>query len=142
MALTSAQRRQVLRLGTPDSSFDKSDRYSRLGLIQTFSPNLTDAQRYQVLRLGIVDASVSTGDRYSRLGLIQALNVGGPSIELFETSFFVTPTWQVNALPQSVTGSIAAAIGSFFIDFLGTAVIHHGDAVTLVWCWDKYRRKG
>lgn len=119
MALSAAQRRQLHSLPVADASFGKSDRFALHFMPEALSVSLTSAQRRQWHFIPIADASIPIGDRYALHGITQTLESGGPIIETFTTTVFVSPTWTVTELPQSVAGGITAEVGSFVFSGLG-----------------------
>jgi len=104
----------VQRLPTPGNGLDEFDRSALQGVaLPNEGVPLTVNHRYGVQRLVFPDAVFRYNDRLVVSGALPSNDEAQRVVELFETTFFVDPTWQVNELPQSVRGSLDVAISAF-----------------------------
>ena len=110
----------VDRLPTPGTGLDEFDRPALVGVAL---PNpgvpLTVNHRYGVQRLVFPDAIFRYNDRLVVAGALPSNDEAQVVVELFETTYFMDPTWQVNELPLFVEGSIDVAINAFMVGITG-----------------------
>ncbi len=120
---TEAQRFQVCRLPVANSVVDEiGDRYAIAGAMQSLVDTglVGNEQRFQTVRLPFANSIVDEiGDRYAMAGIIRAIETGGSVVEIFDTTWFLDPTWQVFELPQQNDGSLVAGMNTFMTNFVG-----------------------
>jgi len=114
VALTTAQKRQVLRLPTVDATVDSLDQKALLGVfdVETTAPTLSTAIQRQILRLPTVDGAVDETDAFA---LLQTPESGGGGNELisFELGWTIDPTYQLSEVENSVSGDVAVTMEQF-----------------------------
>ena len=123
MALVTAQKRQALRLPTPDLSVDSIDQLALLGVFQveTIAPSFSAAAKRQVLRLPTVDATVDSDDAYGFLQLPQSTGTG-PTVDTFSLAWTIDPTFSLSESTAAVSGSASFTLGQFIAGIQGVVL--------------------
>lgn len=122
MALSEAQRRQIIRVGIADASITTNDRYAIAGIYLQATEWSEDLRRQIARALPVVDGSISAADRYNLAHTYLSEQAAGPIIEIFDVSWSVNPTMTGTLLPSSVSGEVVAVLLGASSDFVGTYV--------------------
>ena len=117
MAFVTAQKRQTLRLPTPDAAVDSIDQLALLGIwqVETSADALSTNQKRWILRLPIVDAAVDELDAWGFLQLPQTANVGVVT-DSFSLSWAIDPTYSFSVPLDSGSGAISATLENFGVN--------------------------